>query len=515
MSKRARLAVFAAAFLTAMFFGAGDSRKIGLVVRALFVIAMMALMTWVALPSAVAFLKKQVAGIVAMDRARQYRAIRLAVGVLVATHLIGIPIAHYQNRSIPANQLATGMTYSREMFRKCEVHTLVVDLGQVEPVVMKARDMAKGKRCLSEMSQSNGVTAAVNGDFYGAKGAQGFLLSFGRRYTAPRKDRPALAFFDNGTRANIATYQFTSDARVEIKNPDKPMNKPDKYRLRWSYNADDYTPGDIGVYTKQAEGAGCAENVIQARVELGGCSEGDTDLTGTISEVVYNPAVNLKPGYDEIILVAANEGNVSLNRSVYGWANRNFSIGKVVTAHLHVTPQPPSMLISGGPQLLQYGEYIVQEEGNGHLCRRTARTAIGVSSDGRYLLVIVAEGPTKWFAVRPKETVLRLVRGDFLGFAGAIWGDIETFTRSCIFNGLMSKVLGITRISSGMTLQDIDDFMKKRGEESNVTVSSAINLDGGNCAEMVVAKNGDLRIVNSPMEGSEERIATGLGFKTR
>jgi hypothetical protein len=468
----------------------------------------------IVLPSTIPFFRHQIKKIVAMNRERQIRTAKKIVCVLIATHLIGLVIVHFQNRPDPPVQLANGITYSSEMFGGCEMHTLIIDLEQVRPMILKAQDMAEGKKTLSQMFQATGAIAAVNGDFYNAKSVQGFLLTRGRRYTAPRKDRPSLGFSDNGTRANIDTYMFAPDARIEITNPDKPGNKPDKFRLRWSYNSDDYVPGDVGVYTAshgQADGAGCAENVLQARVSLQGCREGDNDLCGVITEVVENPVINLQPEPDEIILVAANENTVPSDLSVYGWAKRNFSDGKMVLAHLHVTPKPPPTIISGAPQFLQYGEYIVLEEANPHLCgRATARTAVGISSDGRYLTVVVAEGSTKWFAVRPKETVLRLVRGDIGGFARSIRDNLTRFSRSCVVNGIQSKVLGLTRISRGMTLQDMAHFMKTKG-----AVSSAINLDGGNCAEMIIADHKGYKIVNQTMEGSEERIATGLAFKPR
>jgi len=514
MNWKTRCAIFGAILLFTVFMGGGNSQQIGLVIRAIGVFAGLIALIAMALPSMIPFFGRQAEKIASIDRQRQTIMAVKIVGVLIATHLVGLIIVHLQNRPDPPTKLAPGITYSSEMFNKCEVHTLIIDLEQTRPMILKAQDMADGKRTLSQMFQAAGATAAVNGDFYNAKSVQGFLLSHGRRFTAPRKDRPALGFSNNGTRADIDTYQFASDARVEITNPNKPGNKPDKFRLRWSYNSDDYVPGDVGVYTAshgQADGAGCAKEVLQARVSLENCQEGDNDLHGVITEVVENPETNLKPEGNEIILVAANENTVLSDLSVYGWAKRNFSNSKMVLTHLHVTPKPPESIISGAPQFLQYGEYIVQEGGNPHLSgRQTARTAVGISNDGRYLTVVVAEGSTKWFAVRPKETVLRLVRGDIGGFSRSIWDNLTRFTRSCIENGLLSKILGLTRMSRGMTLQDMARYMRTKGD-----VSSAINLDGGNCAEMIVANSNGYKRVNQTMEGSEERIATGLAFKPR
>lgn len=513
-SWKTRFATFTAILLFTAFMGAGNSQQIGLVIRAIGVFAGLIALFAMILPSMIPWFIELAKMIAKVERERKIRLAKTIFVVLVATHLVGFIIIHFQNRPGSPVQLAPGIAYSSEMFNKCEVHTTTIDLEQVRPMILKAQDMADGKRTLSQMFQAAGATAAVNGDFYNAKSVQGFLLSRGRRYTAPRKDRPALGFSNNGTRADIDTYQFASDARVEITNPDKPGNKPDKFRLRWSYNSDDYVPGDIGVYTAshgQADGAGCAKNVLQARVLLEGYQGGDGDLCGVITKVVENPETNLKPEGNEVILVAANENGVPLDLSVFSWAKRNFAKNRLVKAHLHVAPKPPSTIISGAPQFLQYGEYIVQENSNPHLSgRATARTAVGISSDGRYLTVVVAEGPTKWFAVRPKETVLRLVRGDIGGFAKSIWDNLTRFTRSCFVNGLLSKVLGLTRISRGMTLQDMAKYMRTKGD-----VSSAINLDGGNCAEMVITNRNGYKIVNQTMEGSEERIATGLAFKTR
>lgn len=434
------------------------------------------------------------------------KARRLLVGVavlLLLTHLIGWLWVKPSQTAKTITPLASGLAYGTDLASNCRVHYLTVDLEKVRPAVLTSPTLAYGKRTLTRMVQESPSTlAAVNGDFFDEGGPSGFLLSQGRQ-TGPKQNRSALAFNYDGRRAGIELYRFATTANVTAN--DRP------FRIRWSYNMP-YVPGDVGVYTaKRGLASGSGRGAIQARVMLdSSCQEGDLNLTGTIESVHKDPVANLRPQSGEVVLTARNEVGVPLNRGVAAWAQENLFVGARVKIHLAISPKPGDLAVSGAPQLLDHGYYIAQEEGNEGLLKiNTARTAVGITRDGRFLYVVAVEGPPKWARDSPRLRIGQLKARQFKAFFAGVWDDGRHFARAAGLR-FLSNILGLTHVSPGMDSQELADYLASRSVNDQ-SIVSAINLDGGSSTVMIV--NG--RPVTATMNRKEEQLATALGFRPR
>jgi len=408
------------------------------------------------------------------------------------------------------------MVYQKRMWHGCEMHLLKVDLWQMQPTIPVAKDMVEKSTLSKLVSQTRGegigVVAAVNAHFFTDGGVVGLLMN-GGRMSSPHCDRSALGFAQNGTRAAVDIYRFSSEAGVAIDG--------DKYPIRQSYNYE-YIPGDVGLYSSlyvTASGAGTCPRMIQARLVVDDQSRLNApDLVARVAvddpeAIVENPRKNLQPRQNELILVAGDDPGVPSSMSgPYAWAKKHLRPGTVVKVNLHITPMPPEMVVTGGPEFLRDGKYFAQSRGNEKLCNEaTARTAVGITPDKRYLLVVVADGPPKWGHIAPKK-LIGLLPQHPRAFVRGAWDDVVLVGRALWLN-FWAKVVGLTRLSSGLTMPDMAQFMLEQKVEGQ-PITSAINLDGGESSTMVVYGAGPT-VVSHPMEGSEAALATGIGFAPR
>ena len=75
---------------------------------------------------------------------------------------------------------------------------------------------------------------------------------------------------------------------------------------------------------------------------------------------------------------------------------------------------------------------------------------------------------------------------------------------------LLLVVDGRQEFSRGYTLVELARLMRSLGAED------ALNLDGGGSSTMVgIGPGGHLRVVNSPSDGQQRRVANALGVRYR
>ena len=128
---------------------------------------------------------------------------------------------------------------------------------------------------------------------------------------------------------------------------------------------------------------------------------------------------------------------------------RSLTTGEIVTIHRSVGFPSVRDMVGGGPMLVD-GGHVVVGACSGSICAPNPRTAIGVTADGRYLLVVADGRRAGW--------------------------------------------------ATGMTLNQLAVLMVSLG------AVQALNLDGGGSSTMVV-KNG---VVNKPSSGGERTVSTTL-----
>lgn len=149
----------------------------------------------------------------------------------------------------------------------------------------------------------------------------------------------------------------------------------------------------------------------------------------------------------------------------------NVKAGDKLDVHIQIIPyasSPSSILhlISGGPRLLKNGiPYVskIEEKFRSDIASgRAARTAVGITKEGKLLLVTVDGLPRQ-----------RSQRGD--------------------------------KVSIGVTLEELSDLMLSLG------AVEAMNLDGGSSTTMWI----DGRVVNQPVSGSTALVSNAIVVTTR
>ena len=197
------------------------------------------------------------------------------------------------------------------------------------------------------------------------------------------------------------------------------------------------------------------------------------DRTGTgndgVELIVAGSVVKeIKPGNADI----PQDGFViSLNGAPAQFINDNVKVGDKIDMHIKVVPytsSPASIrhMISGGPRLVKEGIVYVsknEEKFKSDIALgRAARTAVGITKDGKLLLVTVDGLP------RDKSA-----RDD--------------------------------RSSIGVTLEELAELM------INLGAVEAMNLDGGGSTTMWI----DGKVVNKPVTGSEQYVSNALVITPR
>jgi hypothetical protein len=287
---------------------------------------------------------------------------------------------------------------------------------------------------VSTIAQQQGAVAAVNGTYFAYTGKPlGTLLIDKELVATPIYDRTALI--------------ITDDRRAVIDNI------------------------LIDCYFKTAGGI---------RYEINGVNQGRKDD----SIVLYTPAWGDKTGTDnggvELVLSGSvvkeiRVGNspippdgyvLSLSGPASQFVGDNVKVGDKLDVHIKIIPYTSQLtsvrhLISGGPRLVKEGVVYVskqEERFKSDIARgRAARTAVGITKEGKLLLVTVDGLP------RIKDN-----RSD--------------------------------RSSIGLTLEELAEMMIGLG------AVEAMNLDGGGSTTMWI----DGQVVNKPVSGYEQGVSNAL-----
>ncbi len=416
---------------------------------------------------------------------RKPRVTIVVAAVVIFVRVTGAIYVHSTwARTTEAENICRGVTYQREMFEGCRMHVIDVDLTQAKPIVLGVENFTYGKMRLSEIANSQLLAEVmINGDLFDEGGPQGFF-SPGHRMTGPNSERVALEFVAKTNTVDVELYRFTTLAGVKVDG--------NHYPIRHCYNTM-YTPGDIGVYTSTrgtGSGANRSNHVMQARVKLGkNYAEGMTRLWGTMTEIIDNPTSNMTPEVGEIIITAANENWQPNDIGPYAWATNTWHMDASVHIDLSMTPAPENQVISGGPEIMRFGKYLVNEPKNAWCVTQTARTAVGISADRQHLLLVIAEGQPKW--------------GDRdLGRCPVLFGRAFGLH-------LLRIWPGFNGLSKGASTRTLYRFFTAKD------YPHAMNLDGGSSSTLVMKREEQFKVVNSLMEDCEPSLATALGFAPR
>ncbi|MGQ9532959.1 MAG: S-layer homology domain-containing protein [Desulfotomaculales bacterium] len=304
--------------------------------------------------------------------------------------------------------------------------------------IVGADDTLEQRQTVPAMAKRTGAVAALNGDFFYMEGSGrpiGPVVKDGRLLASPTEGENLYAFALTTSREPlIAALKFTGRVRGTGTEtfPLAGINKPfpgepgDLLFL--------YTP-DWGSTTARAWSGGA--EVVQAVVE-----------GTTVRQTVYGKAPIPRNG-----CVLAGSGAAAR------FLAERCPTGTTVTVEWHLTPDPNTLRLAlGGYGLLVHegrpaGTYPADLGG------RAARSAVGLSRDGRYLyLVAVEKGPA----------------------------------------------------SAGMTLAELAGFLADLG------VWEALNLDGGGSTTLVARPLGetDPVPVNQPQAGNWRAVADALGLYT-
>jgi exopolysaccharide biosynthesis protein len=296
------------------------------------------------------------------------------------------------------------------------------------------------RETVSSMAARSGAAAAVNGTFFSQSGRPlGVLMINGEAVSYPISDRTALIITED------------RDCYIDnvIMNSSFEHNGS-KYELT-GINEPRDSSKDIILYTKH----------------YGNLTE--TNKYGLEITVVDGKVTTIRAGNSWI----PENGYVLSAGALYAEVlSTQVKIGDDIKTVINLIPYSSSIkgrvveLIGGGPRLLKGGMVYIskyEEKFRPDVARgRAARTAVGVTADGK-LLVVTVDG-------RPRR---KLKKGE--GF------------------------------STGMSLTELAYFMQSLG------ATDALNFDGGGSTTMVI--NGS--VVNRPANGYEQSVSNAIVIKPR
>lgn len=292
---------------------------------------------------------------------------------------------------------------------------------------------------VSDIAEEQRAVAAVNGTYFAYTGKPlGTLLIDKELVSSPIYDRTALILTDDH-------QAFIDNILIES-----------------------YFDAPNGVrYTFTGINQGRDDNAIIMYTPAWGDQTG-TDNSGLEIVVANSTVREIRLGNSAI----PQDGYViSLSGAVTQFVTENVHVGDKLDPHIKIIPYntaPASILsmISGGPRLVKDGLVYIskhEEKFKADIAQgRAARTAVGVTKDGKLLLVTVDGLP------RGKDE-----RSD--------------------------------RGSIGMTLEELADLM------INLGAVEAMNLDGGSSTTMWI----DGRVVNQPAGGYEQLVSNALVVRPR
>ncbi len=368
--------------------------------------------------------------------------------VLLSVFLSAAPLAAQNNAERKyTRQVAPGVTFT-EIVRPAlplVVTVLKVDLtrASVKAFVANDRINSPTREVVSSAVARSGAVAGTNGDFFPwTADPLGFTVVNGRLVSEPYPDRPAVAIRRDGQVLMgivqmALTLHFDNFRILKANGVDRPVQS-----------------GELLVYDSYfgpttSAGKDSAEMVL--RVDWPGLLEkgyAEAEIVSLLEEGADTPipedgvvVVAKGPRRTELLNAARGQSRVRMRLALQDENGRSW---------LGV-----SEAVGGEPWLIRNGEFSKRTDRHGldaptpFASNRHPRTAVGVTRDGHFLLVVV---------------------------------DGRQIT------------------SRGATLRETAQIMLELG------CVNAVNLDGGGSSTMVVRG----LVVNSPSDGQQRAVASGL-----
>jgi exopolysaccharide biosynthesis protein len=374
---------------------------------------------------------------------RRAAGVAAAIAIVIAIEVPGPPAtsaagpARKPGIRVHVRRLAPGVTLKKVVDRRRprRTYVLTIDptLGASVDVVL-SNDLIPGLERTSSMARRSGAVAAVNGDF-------GFISG-----------RPVHPFAADGelvqTSHNLGgTFALSSDGAMRIGRPVVKVTalEADTGEV-WpvaAWNRERPGVGDLHGYTsvggmlaRPPRSACWATLTSSAEPVLG------PDGTVRDHQVTGTGCTSSPPWVGENVVLSAEAGTDEAEFL------RSLVAGEVITLAWSFGWPRVTDAIGGGPFLVRRGR-VVLGPCSGGICGRNPRTAIGLTRDGRVLLVVVD---------------------------GRIRGSV------------------------GMTLAELARFMRGLG------AASALNLDGGGSSTMVARDS----VVSRPANGFERGVSSAV-----
>ena len=312
------------------------------------------------------------------------------------------------------------------------INVLILDPGKTRLALGRARDAGVGTETTSSLAARHGAAAAVNGGYFRTSGIYrgepgGIMAMAGRVLSEPSRKRPGLAVSNGSGRTRLAVVDLAFRAEVVAGrgNARRAVDGVNRPRLE----------NEVIVFTPEFH-----------RTTL-------TGPAGTEAAIAGGRVLALHVGQGSAEIPAGGWVVSGHGRSA-DWVRDNLKKGARVELRTEtvLSPEPsfaPEFILGGGPRLLREGRPAASSDpgiyDTGFADARHPRTAVGLRSDGRILLVTV--------------------------------------------DGRQPG------ISVGMTIAELTALLAELG------AAEAINMDGGGSTTMVASG----RVVNSPSDPTGER----------
>lgn len=381
----------------------------------------------------------------------------------------GDPRGFFENEQVTTVEMGPGVTLFSASGSKNELpqetHVLAVDLPLARLAlvsVMGARSVqpAQGRyfprSTPSQMLEDHSLLAVLNASFFEISATQspsGLVIAGHKLIRDPHNAQAAVLMLADG-RILLGAPRWEGHVRVRGRNiPLAHINHPSfkpgtlaLYRPPWRQPPDHKTPflkdqpvrtlilrQSSGAETQGADGASVIKTTLAAIVEPGAAA----------------PAL----AEDELALVMNAD-------AAEPW--RDLPIGEPVDIQWTLTELPDSVssaevrdAIAAGPLLVRGGQPVPGKDSPRH-----PRSALGASSDGHRVLLVVVDGRTQQ--------------------------------------------------SAGMSINMLADYLAHLGADE------AFNLDGGGSSALVIRRDGKAAVLNRPSDHGRERfVPTAIGVRTQ
>jgi len=378
----------------------------------------------------------------------------LLTGVFLLTNCL--PAAAATNTltitsSSPITSGATQKNYTWDI-SDGKVKATVIELDLNDPYVQLEVVPGKGKftqrATVSAMAKRTDAIAMVNGDYYNmrAEGAPiGTTVIDGELVSSQSFLTGVYCFGITKDRtASIDAFSFSGS--VTAANGEKRNLSGLNKTFYWEETTGLHSHiGRLHLYTDI----------------WGGNKRGIDSYVGTPSEILVKDGVVTAVAFDGGFDSAVPEGCYLIHGdgAAADYIKENFQVGDTVQIHYSYKPEQDWEMVVGGHALLvDNGQAVPYTKDLSALGGVRARTAIGISKDGKTVYVVAVEGRTS--------------------------------------------------DSKGITLGNLSLLLTKLG------VWKAVNLDGGGSTTMVtrpLAETTQSRVINPEHNGSERSVVEGLG----